>query len=219
MNLLREYIKELLTKASITKPEIEDAIATASFNSGQSSQHRWSPRQPIIDYYFDSATDDWKFQAAIPDGTPNAKNWPRLPEDDTWSDKSIEDFLTEVEETSYQLRLPLEITESSSVIPLGQCYPHAVKMAKDSTNEEFADLSKFKVTHGRVIDKYSGESVLHAWVEKGDMVFDWQTHSTKPDGIPKDVYYDMYAPEIHNEYTAEETMVNCLKSGQAGPWR
>ena len=42
--------------------------------------------------------------------------------------------------------------------------------------------------------------------------------TTKPDGIPKDVYYDMYAPEIHNEYTAEETMVNCLKSGQAGPW-
>ena len=101
---------------------------------------------------------------------------------------------------------------------IGQCYPHVVKMAKGSSQEEFADLTRFKVAHGRVTDKYSGESVQHAWVEKGDMIFDWQTHSTKPDGISKDVYYDMYAPEIHNEYTAEETMVNCLKSGQAGPW-
>ena len=101
---------------------------------------------------------------------------------------------------------------------IGQCYPHVVKMAKDSSQEEFADLTRFKVAHGRVTDKYSGESVMHAWVEKGDMVFDWQTHSTKPDCIPKDVYYDMYTPEIHDEYTAEETMVNCLKSGQSGPW-
>ena len=101
---------------------------------------------------------------------------------------------------------------------IGQCYPHAVKMAKGSSQEEFSDLTRFKVVHGRVTDKYSGESVLHAWVEKGGMVFDWQTHSTKPDGIPKDIYYDMYSPEIHNEYTAEETMINCLKSGQAGPW-
>jgi len=103
-------------------------------------------------------------------------------------------------------------------IAIGQCYPHTVKMAQQVTGEEFSDLSKFKVAHGRITDKFSGESVLHAWVEKGNMVFDWQTHSTKPDGIDREMYYDIFQPEIHNEYTAEETMVNCLKSGQAGPW-
>ena len=101
---------------------------------------------------------------------------------------------------------------------IGQCYPHAVKMAQGSSQEEFSDLTKFKVAHGRVTDKFSGESYLHAWVEKGDMIFDWQTHDTKPDGIDRETYYDIFQPEIHNEYTAEETMVNCLKSGQAGPW-
>ena len=101
---------------------------------------------------------------------------------------------------------------------IGQCYPHVVKMAKDSSQEEFSDLTKFKVAHGRVTDKFSGESYLHAWVEKGDMIFDWQTYNTKPGGIDRETYYNMFQPEIHNEYTAEETMVNCLKSGQAGPW-
>jgi len=77
---------------------------------------------------------------------------------------------------------------------------------------------KFKVVHGRVTDKFSGESVDHAWVEMGDLVFDDQSKHTKPDGIPKDVYYDLYQPEIHAEYTAEESMINCVKSGHEGPW-
>ena len=101
---------------------------------------------------------------------------------------------------------------------IGQCYPHATKMARDATDEEFSDLSKFKVVHGQITDKFSGESVAHAWVEKGDTVFDWQTSYTKPDGISRDVYYDMFQPEAHREYTARETMVNCLKTDQHGPW-
>ena len=101
---------------------------------------------------------------------------------------------------------------------IGQCYPHAIKLAQQSTDEEFFDLSKFKVVHGRITDKWSGESVDHAWVEKGGMVFDWQTHGANPDGIPHDVYYDTFQPETYNEYTAEETLINCVKTGQKGPW-
>ena len=104
-------------------------------------------------------------------------------------------------------------------IAIGQCYPHAVKLAQQTTDEEFSDLSKFKVVHGRITDKFSGESVMHAWVEKGDMIFDWQTHQTKPDGIPRDVYYDQFQPETYEEYTAEEAIVNCMKNRQMGPWR
>ena len=104
-------------------------------------------------------------------------------------------------------------------IAIGQCYPHAIKMAKASSDAEFDDLDKFKLIHGRITDKWNGESVEHAWVEKGDMIFDWQTHATKPKGIPRDVYYDMYQPETYEEYTAEEAMVKCAGTGQAGPWR
>ena len=101
---------------------------------------------------------------------------------------------------------------------IGQCYFHAVNMAKESSNEEFDDLAKFKVVHGRITDKWSGESVLHAWIEKGDTIFDWQTKETKPRGIPRDVYYDMYQPEPHEAYTAEETLLNCARQRHYGPW-
>lgn len=103
-------------------------------------------------------------------------------------------------------------------VAIGQCYPHAVKMAQNTSKEEFSDLSKFKVVHGKVTDKFSGVSVLHSWIEKGDTIYDWQTKSTKPKGIDRATYYDIYQPEIHDEYTAEETMVNCLKYKHPGPW-
>jgi len=108
-------------------------------------------------------------------------------------------------------------TESETVA-IGQCYPFALGLAKASAKDEFADLSKFKVVHGRITDKFSNESVLHAWVEKSGMVFDAQTSSTKPDGIPIADYYDMYQPEPHEEYTAEETIINCITKGHKGPW-
>jgi|TARA_R110000744_G_C18965177_1_gene517400 hypothetical protein len=101
---------------------------------------------------------------------------------------------------------------------IGQCYPFALDMAWDSSKEESNDLMKFKIVHGRITNKWNNESYKHAWVEKGDMIFDWQTHSTKPAGVPRDVYYDMFQPEIHNEYTAKETIANCIKAGHKGPW-
>ena len=111
-----------------------------------------------------------------------------------------------------------KFVKEQETIAMGQCYPFAVEMAKASAKDEFDDLSKFRVVHGRVTDKWSGESVLHAWVEKGDMVFDAQTSGTKPDGIPKETYYDMFQPEPHEEYTAEQTMINCITKGHKGPW-
>ena len=104
-------------------------------------------------------------------------------------------------------------------IAIGQCYPFAVKMAKDSQVSDRNDLKKFKVTHGRVTDKFSGDSYEHAWVEIGNIVFDDQTKFTKPNGIPKDVYYDLYQPEIFREYTASEAIINCVNTGHAGPWK
>jgi len=77
---------------------------------------------------------------------------------------------------------------------------------------------KFKVVHGRVADKFSGDSALHAWVEMGDMVFDWQTSATKPEGVPKEVYYDLFQPEVFVEYTAQEASTNCMKTAHHGPW-
>ena len=89
----------------INREFIEKIIGDFSFNSAQSSQHRWSPRQPIIDYYFDKRIGNWKFQAAIPDGTNDADKWPRVPEDGTWSDQDVVEFLTRVKDNPNQLNL------------------------------------------------------------------------------------------------------------------
>ena len=119
------------------------------------------------------------------------------------------------------------ITESEK-IALGQCYPFANRMATKWSNDhvgddgkvhpDIDDKDKFKVVHGKVTDKFSGESYNHAWVEMGDLVFDDQTKHTKPDGIPKKAYYELFQPEVHAEYNAEESMINCMKSGHEGPW-
>ena len=91
----------------INRALIEKTIEDFSFNSAQSSQHRWSPRQPIVDYYFDESDGNWKFQAAFPDGTNNADNWLRLPPKG-WSSENIEVFLTQVKEFPHQLSLGIE---------------------------------------------------------------------------------------------------------------
>ena len=117
-------------------------------------------------------------------------------------------------------------------VAIGQCYPFAYDLARkwmtqhiDRTkprgkgvHPDIDNKEKFKVVHGRTTNKWSDESVLHAWVEKGDQIFDWQTHATKPDGIDRETYYDTYQPEPHEEYTAEETVTQCMKQGHHGPW-
>tara|TARA_A200000159_G_C7054303_1_gene227561 strand:- start:64 stop:456 length:393 start_codon:yes stop_codon:yes gene_type:complete len=127
------------------------------------------------------------------------------------------------------LREYIRVLLTEKTIALGQCYPFANKMAQqwssdkvDSSGNVHPDIDnkdKFKVVHGRITDKFSGESVDHAWVEMDGVVFDDQTKHTKPDGVPKGTYYDLYQPQVSDEYTAEESMINCVKSGHQGPWK
>jgi hypothetical protein len=103
----------------INKKFIEDMIMDFSFNAAQSSPHRWSRGQPMIDYKFDERIGSWKFKAAFPDGTPNANNWPRLPENKEWSNENIKDFLTQVKaiaENPSQLSLDLNESIDSGVL-------------------------------------------------------------------------------------------------------
>ena len=92
-------------------------------------------------------------------------------------------------------------------LAIGQCYPHAVNMAKESQVSDRNDLKKFKVVHGRVTNKFSGESYDHAWVEKGGTVFDWQTRITKPDGVPKEAYDDILRYKRDKEANSKEYKV------------
>ena len=78
---------------SLERATIEKTIEDFSFNSAQSSQHRWGRGQPIIDYRFDESSGVWIYTATIP-GDPNDPN--------SWEDinlekgEDLETFLTRV---------------------------------------------------------------------------------------------------------------------------
>ena len=128
-----------------------------------------------------------------------------------------------------------ELLVERDVLATGMCFPFAYQKAEEWFEAHFTkggrgrgvkrhpdlnDKSKFKVVHGTVTDKWKqpAKPVVHGWVEMGDLVFDDQSKIMKPDGVPKDVYYDMYQPVPSKEFTAEEAVVNCIKYGGEGPW-
>jgi len=128
-----------------------------------------------------------------------------------------------------------ELLKEQNVQAAGMCFPFAYQKADEWFENHFIkgkpgrapqkhrDLNnkdKFKVVHGTVTNKWKSppKPIVHGWVEMGDLVFDDQTKMTKPDGIDKEVYYDMYQPEVYKEFTAEEAIVNCVKYGGEGPW-
>jgi len=120
---------------------------------------------------------------------------------------------------------------------IGLCYPFAMEKARKWFDDHVTDddsgkrpkvivhpdrdnLDKFKVVHGTVTNKWSGDGkpVLHAWVQMGDMIFDDQTKFTKPNGIDKATYYDVFQAEPKNEYTAKQAIAKCHTKGGEGPW-
>ena len=129
-----------------------------------------------------------------------------------------------------------EILVEQNVLAQGMCFPFAQQKAEewfeqhytppldpDDDGEKHPDLndkSKFKIIHGTVTDKWKNppQPIVHAWVEMGNLVFDDQTQHTKPNGVEKEFYYDMYQPEPYREFTASEAITNCIMKGGEGPW-
>jgi hypothetical protein len=125
---------------------------------------------------------------------------------------------------------------TEKTIAMGMCFPFAIQKAEEWFGDHYTppddpeedgtyhpdldNMDKFRVVHGKVTDKWEKppKPIVHAWVEMGDMVFDDQTKITKPGGIPKDAYYDMYQPEVVEEFTAQQAMNKCILSGYEGPW-
>jgi len=120
---------------------------------------------------------------------------------------------------------------------MGMCYPFAMEKARkwyadhvtvdDSgkrpkviVHPDRDNLDKFKVVHGTTTNKWSGDAkpVFHAWVQMGDMIFDDQTKTTKPNGIDEATYYDVFSAEPKNEYTAKQAIAKCSTKGTEGPW-
>ena len=77
----------------INKKFIEDMIMDFSFNAAQSSPHRWSRGQPMIDYKFDNSSGTWLYAATIPGDPNNPNNWEDIPAE---KGEDLNTFLTRV---------------------------------------------------------------------------------------------------------------------------
>ena len=128
-----------------------------------------------------------------------------------------------------------ELLAEKNILATGMCFPFAYQKAEEwfekyytkgrpgrsaKRHPDLNNKSKFKVVHGTVTNKWKSppKPIVHGWVEMGDLVFDDQTKVTKPNGVDKEAYYDMYQPEVYKEFTAEEAILNCVMKGGEGPW-
>ena len=150
-------------------------------------------------------------------------------------DKELIAMLKKRQNESVVRDLVRELLSEQNIQAAGMCFPFAYQKAEEWFEAHFTkasrgrrlkrhpdlnDKSKFKVVHGTITDKWEKpvKPVVHGWVEMGDLVFDDQTQHTKPDGVNKEFYYEMFQPEVYREFTAEEAIVNCAMKGGEGPW-
>jgi hypothetical protein len=105
MKITKQQLRRIIREESV-KPlgqsTIEKTIENFSFNSGQSSQHRWGRGRPIIDYHFDESNGMWMYTATIPGDSSDSHAW-----EDIGSAKGedLVTFLTRVKERPRQLNL------------------------------------------------------------------------------------------------------------------
>ena len=88
----------------------------------------------------------------------------------------------------------------------GECFRNAT-MFVDATDDEV------RVVHGMVTNA-EGSRFDHAWVEKHGKVIDPTTGTE----MRKARYYRLMDVRPLARYTAEQAMINCIRSGHHGPW-
>ena len=118
-----------------------------------------------------------------------------------------------------------EAGASRSSLVCGDCY----RWAFNSVTESGGTL-----VHGMVSEPFSSpvKKYLHAWVERGGKVYDWQTmeagHGGKwsGKGYPIRTFYELFSPSRMTRYTSREATRKAMSSSGGrvrgglhfGPW-
>lgn len=87
----------------------------------------------------------------------------------------------------------------------------------------YDNQDKGVLVHAVVHHPWSGKSFDHAWIEKGNRVYDWQSvvKNLGPGkkGWKKEDFYKAYNPILDiKRYTQEEAVKNIFKTRHYGPW-
>jgi hypothetical protein len=101
--------------------------------------------------------------------------------------------------------------------PCGLCFPWAARDVIDHGGV---------LVHGTVEEPLAVEPnrYWHAWVERGDKVYDWQMmeagHGGKwrGKGMPVDVFYELYQPKDIWRYTKRNAIIAMAMERHWGPW-
>ena len=100
----------------------------------------------------------------------------------------------------------------------GTCYETAFKALMDSNS--FGSAGKFggwNLVHGIVTltgGSYKGVQTGHAWIEKGNKVYDTE----KRIGMSKKAYYTLGSIGYTHRYSWKQAAKEASKSGHYGPW-
>jgi hypothetical protein len=157
MKLLLENWREYLNENESITPILDEAdiekIITGpefSFNSLQSSKHRWGYQRPIIDYYFDEQNNNWSY-------TAYTSNNPDKPDLMSKRDETLENFLTRVEKAPQQteLNIPESLYYGTSTTLQEEIAENGIKSPSKWGDYGFAEENAFKI-----VEEHGGEPVI-----------------------------------------------------------
>jgi len=111
------------------------------------------------------------------------------------------------------IREPVLVPASSKVFEKlswekGDCFRQAAKLAIEDMDGDS------ELVHGTVFAPLENKRILHAWVEKGDMVIDPVV------GIETDKsrYYEMTQADPQHRYSGEQAAIMMMRNHHWGPW-
>ena len=139
------------TAPVLTKNEIEELIGGPefSFNSLQSSYHRWGTHRPKIDYYLDEPSNNWKYLAYT-------SNNPDVPDLKSEEGESLEDFLGRVRDYPLQMGLKFEsLYYGTSTTFQKEIAENGIKSPSKWGDYGFAEQNAMKI-----VEKHGGEPAV-----------------------------------------------------------
>lgn len=133
-------------------------------------------------------------------------------EDDAYYAREIKPLLTRSDS------ILKEGIDESAVVPVGECFSYANKLAMKLTDDPEA-----RVVHATVQPSWHPRRYAHAWVETKDRVFDWQAaafprHNYHRTGWPRQLFYDEFKPKDVKKYRPEEAVALMVRHHHHGPW-
>ena len=108
-------------------------------------------------------------------------------------------------------QLDREITHALKPrIICGECFSYAY---------QFVTKQGGTLKHGTVTHPWDKTEFPHAWVEKSDKIYDWQTAEIrKTEPLPLADFYKHWKPRDVTSYTADEARMQALRAKHYGPW-